>query len=227
MDQTAYHVLLEGSRVGPYDRRTIVGMRIKKALTSDHVLVGADGTQLTVGELIRRRSPTPFNPERSGSYSVVQGAYAASLVQVSGSWLEIPRFKGEVEARVQADGVLRLAGRFRRGFGWKDGRVKIALKAVAHVRVAGTQVELGLRGDASGRPAQLTLDLFTPETANEFVQWLPDATPFPAVLPNAKGRTATPPAASQQAVWMAAVSVSSVAVVVAVVFLVVLYRGGH
>lgn len=25
-----YHVLLEGRTVGPYDRRTIVGMRIKK-----------------------------------------------------------------------------------------------------------------------------------------------------------------------------------------------------
>jgi hypothetical protein len=227
VDQTAYHVLLEGSRVGPYDRRTIVGMRIKKTLTSDHVLVGADGAQLTVGELIGRRSPRPFNPERSGSYSVVQGAYAASLVQVSGTGLEIPRFKGEIEARVQADGVLRLAGRFRRGFGWKDGRVKIVLKDVAHARLAGTQVELGLRGDANGRPAQLTLELFTAEAAKEFVQWLPDAAPFPGSSPRAAGTTPTAPAASGQAVWMAAVSVISVAVVVAVVFLVVLYRGGR
>jgi len=35
VDQTIYHVLLEGRKVGPYDRRTIVGMRIKKTLTSD------------------------------------------------------------------------------------------------------------------------------------------------------------------------------------------------
>jgi hypothetical protein len=226
VDQTAYHVLLEGNRVGPYDRRTIVGMRIKKTLTSDHVLVAVDGTQLTVGELIRRRSPRPFNPERSGSYSVVQAAYPASLVQVSGRCVDIPRFKGEVEARVQADGVLRVAGRFRHGFGWKDGRVKIATKDVAHVRVAGTQVELGLRDDANGRPGQLTLELFTPEAAHEFVQWLPHATPFPAVPP---GTAATPaaPAASRQAVWTAAISVISVAMVVAVVLLVVLYRGGR
>jgi hypothetical protein len=227
VDQTAYHVLLEGSRVGPYNRRTIVGMRIKKALTSDQVLVGADGTQLTVGDLIRRRSPKPFNAERSGSYSVVQGAYPASLVKVSGTGLEIPRFKGEVEARVQADGVLRLAGRFRHGFGWKDGRVKIVLKDVVHVRVAATQVELGLRGDANGARRQLTLELFTAEAAKEFAQWFPDATPFPGASPARKGTRAAAPAASRQAVWTAAISVVAVAMVVAVVFLVVLYRGGR
>ena len=30
--------MLEGRQVGPYDRRTIVGMRIKNTLTSDHLL---------------------------------------------------------------------------------------------------------------------------------------------------------------------------------------------
>lgn len=224
MDHTVYHVVLEGGRVGPYDRRTIVGMRIKKTLTSDQVLIGANGAQLTVGDLIRRRSPAPFHPERSGSYSVVQGAFAAWLVQATGK-AGIPRFKGEIEARVQADGVLRLAGRFRQGFSWKDGRVKIALKDVAHARINGTQVELGLGGDGQRPRGQFTLELFTPETAYEFVQCLPDVKPFPdAASPGAAGLPAAP---SRQAVWMAAISVISVAMVVGVVLIVVLYRGRH
>jgi hypothetical protein len=223
VDHTVYHVLLEGRQVGPYDRRTIVGMRIKRTLTSEHVLIGTDGAQLTVADLIRRRSPTPFNPERSGSYSVVQAAYTASLVQSSGRGIEMPRFKGEIEARVQADGVLRLAGRFRRGFGWREGRVKIAIQDVAHARVKGTQVELGLRGADEQQPGQFTLELFTPEAANELFGWLPDASPFPASAPAPAAQNG----ASPQAVWMAAVSVVSVAVVVAVVFVVVLYRGGR
>ena len=226
MDQTAYHVLLGGVQVGPYDRRTIVGMRIKKALTSDHVLIGADGAQLTVGDLIRRRSPRPFDPERSGSYSVVRAAYPASLVQVSGTGRGIPRFQGELEARVQADGVLRLAGRCRRGLGWKETRVKIALKDVAHARVKGSQVELGLRGDAQRQPGQFKLELFTPEAANEFAGWLPDATPFPDSAPVVDGSVRSVKA-SGQAVWTAAISVISVALVVTVVFVVVLYRGRH
>lgn len=225
MDHTVYHVLLEGRSVGPYDRRTIVGMRIKKTLTSDDVLIGMDGTQLTVADLIRRRSVASFHPERSGSYSVVQAAYPASLTQVSGRGIEMPRFKGEIEARIQADGVLRLAGRFRRGFGWKEGRVKIALKDVAHARVKGTQVELWLRGADERQPRQFALELFTPETANEFVDWLPDATPFPGPAPAAPVTAARSNAASRQAVWMAAISVISVAMVVAVILLVVLYRG--
>jgi hypothetical protein len=226
VDQTVYHVVLEGGQVGPYDRRTIVGMRIKETLTSDHVLIGADGTQLTVGDLIRRRSPTPFNAERSGSYSVVQGAYPASLVEVTGRGIEVPKFRGEIEIRVQADGVLRLAGRFRRGFGSKEGRVKIALKDVAHARVSGSQVQLGLRGEAERKPRQFRLELFTPQAADEFVGWLPDATPFPGSTPAASQATRSA-GASPQAIWTAAISVLSVAIVVGVVLGVVLHRGGR
>src|SRR3954452_11672681 len=91
VDDSVYHVLLEGAQVGPYDRRTIVGMRIKKTLTSDHVLIGADGAQLTVRDLMRRKPPTPLNGNAAGSHSVIQGAYAGYLLQVSGRGIELPR----------------------------------------------------------------------------------------------------------------------------------------
>jgi hypothetical protein len=219
--------MLEGRQVGPYDRRTIVGMRVKKTLTSNHVLVCVDGSQLTVGDLIRRRPPTPFSSDRTGSYSVVQGSYPAWLMQFSGRGFAMPRFKGEIEARVQADGFLRLAGRFRRAFGWKQGRVKIALQDVAHARIKGTQVELGLRPTDERQAGQFTLELFTPEAAYEFVGWLPDATPFPGSAPARTNSAVRSSAASRQAVWMAAISVISVAMVVGVILIVVLYRGGR
>jgi hypothetical protein len=222
MDQPVYHVMLAGRRVGPYDRRTIVGMRIKKTLTSNDALIGTDGSQLTVGDLIRRRAPTPFTSERTGSYSVVRGSYSTWLVQSSGRGIHMPRFKGEMEARVQADGFLRLAGRFRSGFGWKDGRVKIALQDVAHARIKGSQVELALRTGDGRKPAQFTLDLFTPDAAKDFVALLPDATPFPNPAAASTGAIA-----SRQAVWTAAISVFSVAMVVAVILVVALYRGGR
>ena len=56
MDNPVYHVVLEGRTIGPYDRRTIVGMRIKKTLTSEHTVVTADGVQLTVGDLLKSRN---------------------------------------------------------------------------------------------------------------------------------------------------------------------------
>jgi hypothetical protein len=182
MEQTLYHVLLEGRTVGPYDRRTIIGMRIRNALAGEHVLVSDAGAQLTVGDLIRSHRPESFNPNRSGSYSLVQATYTSGLVEVEGTGLKIPRFRGELETRVQSD-VLRLAGRFRRAFGWKEDRVKVPLKSIVHARVRNSLVDLWLRPEpdlAGNAPLQrLTLELFTPESAGELVDWLPDAKPWP------------------------------------------------
>ena len=219
VDRTIYHVLLEGRTVGPYDRRTIVGMRIKKTLTSEHVLIATDGAQLTVADLIQRRTPTPFTPERSGSFSVVQATYAAGLVEVAPGSVDIPPFKDEIEARVQGD-VLRLAGRFRKGLGWKEDRVKIVLKDVAHARVKGSQVELWLKEAQSQKLQRVTLELFTPEAAGEFVDWLPHATPLPDPTANA---SIAPAVSGSHGLWIA---VLAMGLVLGLVLLVLIYRHG-
>lgn len=168
--------------VGPYDRRTIIGMRIRNALASESVLVSADGAQLTVGDLIRSKRPEPFNPNRSGSYSLVQATFTSGLIEVDGRGLAIPRFRGEIETRVQSD-VLRLAGGFRRVFGWKEDRVKIPLKSIVHARVRNSLVDLWVQPESASAGAahlqRLTLELFTPESAGELVDWLPAAKPWP------------------------------------------------
>ena len=221
MDQTIYHVLLEGRTVGPYDRRTIVGMRIKKALTSDHVLIGTDGGKLTVADLIHQRRPTPFTPERSGSFSIVQATYPASLLQVEGRGMDIPRFKGEIEARVQSD-VLRLAGRFRQGLGSKDGRVKIPLNDVVHARISGSQVELWLRCDGAKKLQRIALEMFTPESAGDLVQWLPAATAFPEPpLPAAPAAALAARIAPAHSLFIALIAV---ALVIGLVLAVLLHR---
>jgi hypothetical protein len=173
-----YHVLLEGRKVGPYDRRTIVGMRIKKALRNEHVLIKQGGGHLTVADLIEARSPVPFNPSRSGSFSKVQATYSASLIGTRGRGLAVPRFKGEVEARVQGD-VLRIAGRCRRALRWKDERVKIVLKHVVHACASGSRVDLWLRNRDNERLQLIALELFMADTAAELVGWMPAATPPP------------------------------------------------
>lgn len=221
MDQTIYHVLLEGRSVGPYDRRTIVGMRIKKTLTSDHVLIGSDGAQLTVADLVRRRRPTPFNPERSGSFSVVQATYTASLLEVEGRGMDIPRFKEEIEARVQGD-VLRLAGRFRRGLGWKEDRVKILLKDVVHARIRNSQVELWLRAEQDGKLQRIALELFTPEAAGELVQWLPAATAFPE--PTASAAAQVLPLVRISPAHSFVIALTAIAIVVTLMLMVLLFR---
>lgn len=227
MDQTAYHVLLEGRTVGPYDRRTIVGMRIRRTLTSDHVLISTGGAQLTVAELIGRRAAQPSSPDRSGSVSLVQATFSASVLEIDGPGMAIPRFKDEVEVRVQMD-VLRVAGRFRQRLGWREGRVKILLKDVVHARVKGSQVDLWLRHPQKARLQRIALELFTPEAAAEFVGWLPSATPYPvstpaavplSVVPTSAGQS--PGASTSSALWVAVVGVT---LVVALMLMVLLLR---
>ncbi|AEG93553.1 hypothetical protein [Ramlibacter tataouinensis] len=179
MEQPLFHVVLEGRRIGPYDRRTIVGMRMKKALSSKNLLVDSEGVELTVGELIARRTGAPrFAPQRTGNSSVVQATYVARLVEAQRGAFAVPRFRGKVELRVQG-GVLRIAGRFRRGLGWREDRVKLPVDQVAHARLAGSRLELGLGGNEAVPLQRLTLELFTPETATQLLQWFPSAQPFP------------------------------------------------
>lgn len=223
MEQPLFHVVLQGRKVGPYDRRTIVGMRIKKALTSDHVLVDSDGAQLTVADLIGGRPRSnDFHPNRTGGFSVVQATYPASLVSVEGKGLEIPRFHGEVEARVQTE-VLRIAGRFRKLLRWKEDRVKLPLADILHARVQGSQVDLWLRTGQSAPLQRISLELFTPEAAGELADWLPAATPWPEP-PSGSGRGSLPaplPGYDHRVLW---VSVASIAVVVGVVIAVLMSR---
>lgn len=222
MDETIYHVLLDGRKVGPYDRRTVIGMRIKKTLTSDHVLIGTDGSQLTVGKLIGQPAPKPFNADRSGSFSLVHATFTASVLDIEGRGLAIPRFKGEVEARVQAD-VLRISGRFRHGLRWKEGRVKIPLKDVVHARVTGSQVRLWLRAAQPGLPMQrLALELFTHEAAGELVEWFHAATPWPG--PTAAG--ALPVRSSDKVLWAAGAGLGVAVAAIVVLVVIAVVRGG-
>jgi hypothetical protein len=221
VEDSAYHVLLAGRKVGPYDRRTIVGMRIKKALTSDHVLIARDGAQMTVADLIRKPAPENFNANRSSVFSLVQATYTAALVSVGRGALDIPRFKGETEARVQSD-VLRIAGRFRRGFRWKDGRIKIPLNDIMHARINGSQAELWIRAPASTNLQHVVLELFAPSAAGDFVEWLPSATAYPG--PVAAPANNAGAASSLHGLWIA---IGSVALVVGVMLAVLLWPRFH
>lgn len=211
VEQALFHVVLDGRRVGPYDRRTVVGMRIKKALSNDHVLIDKDGIELTVGDLIAHRPRQNFSPHRTGSFSIVQATYTASLVAVEPGPFKMPAFRGEVEARVQGE-VLRIAGRFRQGLAWKEDRVKLPLRQVVHARVMGSQVELWLGSPGPETLQRIALELFTPEAAGELVEWLPAATPWPANRPVAPMRSAANP----MLLWASLAGLVMVAVVLVV-----------
>jgi hypothetical protein len=198
--------------MGPYDRRTIVGLRIKKTLTSDHQLEASDGSRLTVAELIGRKPPvSEFNSMRSGGYSSARHTCSASLVESEPGPVEIPAFRGEVEVRVHSD-VLRIAGTHRSGRSIKEGRVKLPLKDIAYGRAVGSRVDLWLRAGDGSALQRLALDLFSDDAANDLLFWLPDVQPWH----NRAGAVAPAPAGAGNAsvsplLWAAVIGIALVA----------------
>jgi hypothetical protein len=192
VESTLYHVVHEGRSLGPFDRRTIVGMRVKKTLASEDVLLGTDGVRLTVAELVRQAhpegvlTPLPADPQAPAiiprSRSVVQGIHAATLLEVESGGLRVPPFKGEVEVRVQTK-VLRISGRFREGLGWKEDRIKLPLEDIAHARLRQTVVDLWLRTADNPALQRVSLDLLTRESAGDLAESLPHAAPWPGSEP--------------------------------------------
>ena len=210
MENRVYHVLHEGRQLGPFDRRTIVGMKVKKALAGTDVLVGADGVQLTVAELVRQGQAPDGGFVMSGdvrpvaaSRSVVRGIYTAAVLLVEGDGLRVPPFTGQVEVRVQTE-VLRISGRFREGLGWREDRIKFPLQDIAHARLRGAVVDLWVRTADSAGLQRLSLDLQQPESAGELAESLPHAAPWPGSEPLA-GRSESTGSAVHPMLWTAVV----------------------
>ena len=225
VDNTSrYHVVLEGRRVGPYDRRTIVGMRIKQTLSSADVLVGSDGHEITVADLLGKRNSAPadFNASQSGVFSLVQATYSASLLGMSGRGLPIPDFRGEMEVRVHSD-VMRLAGRYRRLMGMKDTRIKIPLALIMQAQAQGSRVDLWLRNSTAvvvtpDTPLQrISLDLFSPESARELLASLPSVPPPDAT----QSQAVNMPASNAVMTWGAMIAVL---MVIGIVVLTLMFR---
>jgi len=229
VENRVYHVVHEGRRLGPFDRRTIVGMKVKKALAASDVLVGADGVELTVAELVRQGQAADGGFAMSGDASrapvdprsPVRGIYPAKVLTVESGGCRMPPFKGEVEVRVQSQ-VLRISGRFREGLGWREDRVKFALQDIAHARLRGTVVDLWVRTPEHQELQRLSLDLQHSESAGELAESLPHAAPWPGSEPLA-GRSHEAASAVHPMVWTAVVGT---ALVVLAVFVWVLTRRG-
>jgi hypothetical protein len=220
VDQSIYHVLLDGRTVGPYDRRTILGMRIKHMLTGDHLLVTTAGARLTVRELIGAVPEAGDDTADRKGIGRVQATCTGMLVTAGRGAFPVPRFAGEVEIRVQSD-VLRLAGRYRAAFRWRDARIKLPLKDIVHARGKGPRTDVWLQAQGSSKLQRLGLYMFTSEAADELAARLAPAADHPA-LGAAKAAAAAEPSLSSARVL--GVAIGGVVLVVLLVLLVLLYR---
>ncbi len=130
----SYRILLNDKQVGPFDRRTVVGMRIKKLVGNNVALLRSDGLSMTVAQLMLDRSEMA---DAQGGVHHPAGAPASGLwptfaVDFGGGWRGAGAlgFVGKGELRFEGDG-LRLTGqRRRRIFSRQPVRMKLALNTL-------------------------------------------------------------------------------------------------
>lgn len=144
MSEQQYFVMVDGQKLGPFDQRTITGMRVKKILTDDQKVYHQNGLITTVRELVGASAATGrFETSSPLSTGIMYPKFIVHFMRPAGSPYGQEHFVGDGELRVQPD-VLRVAGQIRPGL-WKklqDHRVKVPRDHVTWVRRIEHVVEL-------------------------------------------------------------------------------------
>jgi hypothetical protein len=123
-----YYVVAEDQMLGPFDKRTITGMRVKKTLLNDSLICDSQGNYTTVIELLG--NPLPLG--RSSGGSDTSGAYhphfAVTLLKPHVRDYADLELRGDGEVRILSD-VVRVAASVKRSL-W--GRAEPARARVPH-----------------------------------------------------------------------------------------------
>jgi hypothetical protein len=135
-----YHLLLGSKPLGPYDRRTIVGMRIKKLIDNEMPLRRSDGHRMTVAQLLADRfeMADAESLQRQAVSPPASGIWPTFLADFGGGLMKKGTlgFSGKGEVRFQGD-HLRIIGHRKSGLMRSSTeRVKLPLAAIASAKAA-------------------------------------------------------------------------------------------
>ncbi len=170
-----YSLFVNGKALGPFERRMIVGMRVKDLINDSQIVLRDDGIELTVGQLVAdRKEATPIGHAEFAASST----FSASVLGApsSGMWPEFTvrfgggpikpgalGFNGSGQLSYQGD-ALRIRGNRRNaGLGMSRQELSLPVKAISTSMVDGVVIELFLvRGmpfteSDEGTPVRLEL----------------------------------------------------------------------
>jgi hypothetical protein len=148
----SYRLLLENKQVGPFDRRTIVGMRINKLIPKETSVLRSDGLLMSAAQLLADRNEQA-DPQTghlaSAPMTAASVLWPTFLVNFGGNFWGLLGagalgFVGQGELRFQSD-ALRLRGQRKSGlFGSAEDRIKMPLADIAAVDAQGSTVRITL-----------------------------------------------------------------------------------
>jgi hypothetical protein len=156
-----YHLLVGNKQLGPYDRRTIVGMRIKNLIDNNLQVKRSDGHDMTVAQLLADRfeMADAESLHKQATSPPASGIWPAFLIDCGGSLLKPGAlgFIGRGELRFQGD-HLRITANRKAGFvSTRTERVKLLLVSISaaaadskHSNVIVLRVKPGFPGVPEG-----------------------------------------------------------------------------
>ncbi len=174
-----YSLFVNGKPLGPYERRMIVGMSVKKVITGEHMLWRDDGVEMSVEQLVQDRDESTLasvahdhlalstlGPPSSGMWPQFSVRYGGSAMK-PGAW----GFSGNGQVSYHGD-ELRFKGQRRnKNLGMSRYEESLPLSAIALAQCMASVLQIslqpGLAFGESNEDTLLHLEFATPQEANE------------------------------------------------------------
>ena len=141
-----YRLLIGDRSLGPYNRRTIVGMRIKNLIDNDLLVRRGDGHQMTVAQLLADRfEMADADSLKSQAVSPpASGIWPTFLMNCGGNLMKPGAlgFIGKGELRFQGDHLRLTANRKSGLISTRQARSKLPIAALRSATVHASQADM-------------------------------------------------------------------------------------
>lgn len=178
-----YSLFVNGKPLGPYERRMIVGMRVKKIVADDQMVWRDDGLEMSVLQLMQDKNEdavpsvahdhmalSTLGAPSSGMWPQFNVRFGGSSMK-PGAW----GFSGNGHVSYHGD-ELRFKGNRRKNLGMSRQEESLPMTAIASSRVDGCFLEIKLQqGLAFGDRVEdslLRVEFTVPQEAMELLELL-------------------------------------------------------
>ena len=178
-----YSLFVNGKSLGPYERRMIVGMRVKNIVTDDQLVYREDGANMTVAELLEDRNESQrvvtahehelsrLGAPSSGMWPQFNVRYGGGPVK-PGAW----GFSGSGQVSYHGDSLRFKGNRRNKNLGMSRQEESLSVSAIASSSYEGNFLEVtlqpGLSFDEKLEGLPLRLEFATEEEAGELWELL-------------------------------------------------------
>jgi hypothetical protein len=176
-----YHLLVGDRQLGPYDRKTIVGMRIKKLIDNELQVKRSDSHLMTVAQLLADRfeMADADSLHKQAVSPPASGFWPAFLMDCGGSMIKPGAlgFIGKGELRFQGDHLRITANRKAGLVSTKTERIKLPLTSLLSASADSAQHDVivlrlkpGFPGVPEGFDTLASIKLDDKESVRELIE---------------------------------------------------------